>query len=69
MRYLKNKWLWITAAFWVLTPFMFRLAYAERGFQAIGGEIFFPLMPLIIWAIARTLKDGIQTIGKENKNG
>ena len=64
MRYLRNKWIWITAIFWILTPFMFRLAYLERGYEAIGGELLFPLIPFLLWALVKTIKD----IGKEVKN-
>ena len=42
---------------WLLTPFIFRLAYMERGYSAIGGEIVFPLIPLLAWIVVKTIKD------------
>ena len=52
--------------FWLLTPLVFYLAYLERGYWAIGGEILFPTIPLLIWAITRTIKDALR---KDEKSG
>jgi TRAP-type mannitol/chloroaromatic compound transport system permease small subunit len=57
MTYSKIKWLLLTAVFIALTPAVFQYAYNERGYSAIGGEIFFPFIPLLIWAIVKTVKD------------
>jgi len=58
MRFFKNNlgWILLVILFIALTPFIFHLAYLERGYRAIGGEIFFPLIPFIIWAIVKTAK-------------
>ena len=57
MSYSKAKWILLTVIFLLLTPFVFRLADMERGFDATGGEIFFPLIPFLIYAISKTVKD------------
>ena len=51
-----NLWFWLQIIFIALTPLIFRLAYIERGFFAIGGEFLFPLFPLAIWAFVSTVK-------------
>ena len=56
MNFLRNRWVWLTALFWLLTPLIFYLACLERGYRAIGGEIFFPLIPLLIWMVVKTIK-------------
>ncbi len=54
-----KKWqkilLWAT--FLALTPYAFRIANLHRGYDAIGGEIFVPLLPLLIIALVDTAKD------------
>jgi len=59
MRFLKNRWVQCTAVFILLTPIVFHLAYLERGYSAIGGEVVFPFIPLIVWMFAKTIKDVI----------
>lgn len=39
-----------------ITPYMFYLADLERGYNATGGEIFIPLLPLLVWAIKDSIK-------------
>lgn len=52
------------ATYIVLTLFgiwLYRLgaeyAYQQRGYFAVGGEIFALMLPYFYWAIARTVKD------------
>ena len=60
MNFLRNRWVKLTALFWLLTPLIFYIAYLERGYRAIGGEIFFPLIPLLIWLVVKTVKDDLK---------
>lgn len=39
-------WIFIGFCFGI-TPYMFYLADLERGYNATGGEIFIPLIPII----------------------
>jgi len=59
MNFLRNNigWFVFIVVFLALTPLVFYLADLERGFNATGGEIFFPLIPFVIWGIAKTIKD------------
>ena len=57
MKLLRRKWLWLTAVCMALTPLVARLAYIERGYAALGGEMVLPLAPLIVWALVRTGRD------------
>jgi len=57
MNFLRNKWVWLTMIFLLLTPFVFQLAYMERGYRAVGGEMFFPLIPFLIYATSKTFKE------------
>ena len=62
----------IKAVFWILltiscllfTPVVFRNAREQRGYFAIGGEIFIPFIPLILWLVVKVVKD----VFKEFKN-
>ena len=42
---------------WSITPFMFYFADLERGYDATGREVFTPFLPLIAWAIGKTIED------------
>jgi hypothetical protein len=53
-------WLLATGICLALTPAVFSYADAQRGYDATGGEIFFPLLPLFAWAIHRTIADAIK---------
>jgi hypothetical protein len=44
------------------TPFAMLLAWLERGYFTIGGEIFLGLFPLAIWALWRNLKDDLKEL-------
>lgn len=40
-------------------------AYAQRGYEAIGGEGFFLLLPLLWYLITTTIRDTVRDIRKE----
>ena len=46
-----------TLVCWIMTPLMFIAADIERGYDATGGEVFTPFLPLIAWAIGKTVED------------
>lgn len=50
-------WLIATALFIASTPAVFTYAEAQRGYKAVGGELFFPLIPLMGWAVCRMVQD------------
>lgn len=55
---LKNACWWLFVGFCIgFTPFAFHLAEIERGYKAIGGEIFVPLIPLLVWGIKVSIND------------
>ncbi len=41
-----------------LTPYMFMLADQRRGYDGIGGEVFFPFLALVAVGIIETVVDG-----------
>lgn len=47
-----------------ITPYMFRIADAQRGYDATGGEIFVPFIPLLVWMMKDVVKD-IRSIAGE----
>jgi len=55
----KNPWLVFIATCWAFTPLVFSYARLERELLGldvgVGGELFFPLLPLLIYLIARTV--------------
>ena len=57
MKLMRRKCLWLTAVCLALTPLVARLAYIERGYVALGGEMALPLVPLLVWAFVRTGRD------------
>ena len=40
-----------------ITPYIFTIADLERGYNATGGEIFIPLIPLLLWAMKDSIKE------------
>lgn len=40
-----------------VTPTAFRLAYLQRGYRALGGEMFVPVMGVAIWGLWQELKE------------
>ena len=61
---LKTVGLWVLAA--VVTGVIYLLArrdaVAWRGNAAYGGEVLIPLLPLILWAGWRTVRDWVREI-------
>lgn len=58
------KWTAITVCGILLFKWGQAAAYAQRGYQAIGGEIFLLFLPLFWKLVEATIKDGI-TLGKK----
>jgi len=48
-------WIFIGLCFGI-TPYIFKIADLERGYNATGGEIFIPLIPLLVWAMKDSIK-------------
>ena len=67
IKILKENWKWILkwAFVFVLSVVAFivlhKLATVERGYNAIGGEIFMFLMPFFVW-VAPKIKKSIKEI-------
>lgn len=57
-------WFLLTGVCLALTPYIFAYADTQRGYNATGGEIFIPFLPVLCWLIVRTVKDTF----KEFKN-
>lgn len=55
-------WLLFTGFCWGITPFCFQYAEMWRGYQAIGGEIFVPLLPLFLYPLFNGVCDMIITM-------
>jgi len=49
----------------ILTPIVFELAYIQRGYEALGGEIFFPFSPLLLRCLVKTITDCFKEIKRE----
>lgn len=61
----------VTGIFLTLTPQIFTYADAQRGYNAIGGEMFFPFIPLMVWVMWGAVKDFKQIFNEseEYENG
>lgn len=46
----------IIAVSLAVTPAAFRLAYLQRGYKALGGEIFVPVIGAVMWNCWQDLK-------------
>ena len=57
MKYLKNKWLWATLICFALMFYIMDLVYQHRGYFGVGGEIFIPAMPLIVWVLLGIVRE------------
>lgn len=70
IKFLKENWKWILKWFFVfvLSAVAFaglhKLATVERGYNAIGGEIFMFLIPFFVW-VAPEIKKSIKEIKDE----
>jgi hypothetical protein len=40
-----------------ITPYIFIVADLERGYNATGGEVFIPLLPLFVWMLKDSFKE------------
>jgi len=58
-----------TMIFVALTPAVIAFTRAHRGSDAIGSEVFFPLLPLLVWFLGRVIADMFREVenlmGKE----
>lgn len=70
IKFLKENWKWILKWFFVfvLSAVAFvglhKLATIERGYNAIGGEMFMFLIPFFVW-VAPEIKKSIKEIKDE----
>lgn len=46
----------LTAVCIAVSPACFKWAYLERGYRALGGEVFVPFYGVVLWHIWRDLK-------------
>jgi len=53
----RNKWFWLTCGFIALTPVVSVLVNMQREAFTVGGEIFIPLFPLVIWMFSDLWRD------------
>lgn len=44
------------------------IALAERGYSAIGGEVFALFIPVFYWIFAKMIRDFIEDLKKEREN-
>ena len=64
-RKIKQVYWWVFVGFcFGITPYMFYIADLKRGYNATGGEIFIPLIPLLVWMVKEVVKD-IRDIAEE----
>lgn len=56
------KYILLTIAGIILFTVGAKAAYAERGYQAIGGEGFLLFLPLFYWLFSKTIRDIVQDI-------
>lgn len=59
------KWAAITACGILLFNWGHAAAYTQRGYEAIGGEIFLLFLPLFWWLIETSVKEGT---GREHRS-
>lgn len=43
-------------------------AFAERGYEALGGEVFALFLPVFYWMVSRTARDMMDMSGKEKQS-
>ena len=62
-RKIKSHGRWLFVGFCLgITPYVFRIADDQRGYDATGGEMFVPLIPLLIWMAKDAVKDIIREV-------
>ena len=70
IKFLKENWKWILKWFFVFVLsevafiLLHKLATIERGYNAIGGEMFMFLIPFFVW-VAPEIKKSIKEIKDE----
>lgn len=68
-RKIKSHGWWLFVGFCLgVTPYVFRIADAQRGYNATGGEIFVPLIPLLLWMAKDAVKDIMDIIREVESN-
>lgn len=45
------------AVCWSITPTVFLIADFQRGYDALGGEAFIPVLPFFVWLIEKAIED------------
>lgn len=55
-------WCAFTAFCWGITPYAFVYADKVRGFDGMGGEIFVPLLPILLYAVLKMMKGVLKII-------
>lgn len=50
-------WLSFTAFCISVSPYVFEIADASRGYNATGGEVFIFLLPVLAWLLDSTITD------------
>lgn len=57
-RKIKQICWWVFIGFCLgITPYIFTIADMKRGYNATGGEIFVPLIPLLAWVMKDSIKE------------
>jgi hypothetical protein len=51
------KWLILTLLCFTLAPYVFKLAYGQRGYSAVGGEIFILILPVVIYMLVPIFRE------------
>lgn len=59
--YISRNWLWIIAGL-ILTEVFVKMAYAERGCVACGGEWLTLLLVLMLAEVARGVDDAVRCL-------
>lgn len=68
-QYISRNWLWIIVDL-VLTVISVRLAYAERGYVAYGGEyLTLPLVLMEVEVVQKVVSEARYLLGMEDDNG
>jgi len=58
LKKVKNALFWMFCGFcFGITPYIFHIADLERGYNATGGEIFIPLIPVLIILLSYSNKN------------
>lgn len=56
------------AAVWILTtPWICKYAASQRIIPGLGGELFWPFLPLLVWQVGKTLCDVFKSEEEEDE--